>query len=216
MGLLRSERIARKELVEFGRLLYDRRLTFGTAGNLSARIGEDRMLITPSGVCKGHLEEDDLVKMSILEGNPIGVGRPSIEVPFHSAFYRCRKEVAAVIHGHPLYCTALAVARIPLTAALTPEGVLDLGKVPIIPYATPGTKKLADTLIGSMGEANAFLLEKHGAITVGKELAEAFYRMETLEFAAALQVESAGIEGTKELTRKEVSEILSSFGRQKQ
>ncbi|MDD1773480.1 MAG: class II aldolase/adducin family protein [Methanomassiliicoccales archaeon] len=216
MALLISEKIARRQLVEYGRLLYDRRLTFGTAGNLSARIGKDRMLITPSGACKGHLEEDDLVKMSILAGKPIGGGRPSIEVPFHSAFYKRRNEIAAVIHSHPVHCTALAVAGIPLKTALTPEGVLVLGKVPLIPYETPGTESLADRLIRSMGDANAFLLEKHGAIAVGKDLAEAFYRMETLEFAAALQVKSSGIGETKELNTKEISKILLSAGRQKQ
>lgn len=216
MGLLKPERMARKELVEYGGLLYERRLTFGTAGNLSTRIGKDRMLITPSGACKGFLEEDDLVKMSILKGEPIGGGRPSIEVPFHSAFYKQREEVAAVIHTHPVHCTALAVAGITPKTALTPEGVLVLGKVPLIPYETPGTEKLANKLVESMGNANAFLLERHGAITVGKDLAEAFHRMETLEFVAELQVKSAGIGGTKELTRREVSKILSSLGRQKQ
>lgn len=216
VALLKSEKIARKELVEYGRLLYERRLTFGTAGNLSARIGKDRMLITPSGACKGRLNETDLVKMSISEGKAIGAGKPSIEVPFHSAFYKRREDVAAVIHTHPLCCTALAVAGISLKTALTPEGVLVLGNVPLVPYETPGTEKLASRLIESMGDANAFLLERHGAITVGKDLAEAFHRMETLEFAAALQMKSAGIGGTEELTRKEVSKILSPLGRQKQ
>jgi L-fuculose-phosphate aldolase len=214
--LLKPERIARKELVEYGRLLYERRLTFGTAGNLSAKIERDRMLITPSGACKGFLEEGDLIEMSISEGVPIGGGRPSIEVPFHSAFYKRRDDVAAVIHTHPIYCTALAVAKIPLKTALTPESVLILGKVPLVPYETPGTEKLASKLIEPMDDANAFLLERHGAITVGKDLAEAFHRMETLEFAAALQVKSAGLGGTKELTGEEVSKILSSLGRQKQ
>jgi len=216
VALLISESVARKQLVEFGRLLYERRLTFGTAGNLSARIGTNRMLITPSGACKGHLKRDDLVKMSIFEGRLIGEGRPSIEVPFHSAFYKHRKDVAAVIHTHPLHCTVLAVAGIGLKSALTPEGALVLGNVPLIPYETPGTDRLADRLIESLGEANAFILERHGAITVGKNLAEAFYRIETLEFAAALQIRSAGIGGGKELTRKQMSEVLSFAGRQKE
>jgi L-fuculose-phosphate aldolase len=216
VAILRPERIARKELIEYGRLIYQRRLTFGTAGNLSARIGADRMLITPSGACKGFLREGDLIKMSISEGKPMGGGKPSIEVPFHSTFYKRRDDVGAVIHTHPLYCTTLAVAGIPLRAGLTPEGVLVLGNVPLVPYETPGTRRLAKRLSESMGDADAFLLEKHGAIAVGKDLAEAFYRMETLEFLAALQVKSMDIGKTEELSKKEIDRILSSLGRQKQ
>ncbi len=180
------------------------------------KTGKDRMLITPSGVCKGHLRQVDLVKVSITEGKSIGDGRPSIELPFHTAFYKHRKDVGAVIHTHPLHCTVLAVAGISVKSSLTPEGVVVLGEVPLIPYETPGSEKLAGRLISSMGGANAFILEKHGAIAVGRDLTEAFHRIETLEFAATVQVKAAGFGGGRELTRKDMSDILSLAGRQKQ
>ncbi len=216
MIVLVTEKTARRELVEYGRLVYDRGLTFGRAGNLSVRIDHDDLLITPSGACKGFLIEKDLVRISISEGKTTGAGRPSIEVPFHTTFYKHRKDVGAVIHTHPLYCTVLAVAGIPLRTGLTPEGVLVLGAIPLVPYETPGTDRLAKRLAESMGDANAFLLERHGAITVGKDLPEAYHRMETLEFAAALQVISAGLGGAEELTKREMTRILTSIGRQKQ
>jgi L-fuculose-phosphate aldolase len=214
--VLVTEKMARKQLVEYGRLLYDRGLTYGTAGNLSVRIDHDDLLITPSGACKGFLIERDLVRISISDGKTTGGGRPSIEVPFHTALYKRRKDVGAVVHAHPLYCTVLAVAGIPLRTGLTPEGVLILGPVPLVPYETPGTDRLAKKLAESKHDANAFLLERHGAITVGKDLPEAYHRMETLEFAAALQVISVNVGEVEELTKSEMTRILTSIGRQKQ
>ncbi|MBM4237697.1 MAG: class II aldolase/adducin family protein [Euryarchaeota archaeon] len=207
---MRSEKSIRKEIVDFGKLLYDRRLTFGTAGNISARAGEDRMLITPSGKCKGLLQESDPILMSISSGKVVGRGKPSIETPFHLAFYRSREEVGAVIHSHPLSCTVLAVAGVPVKTGLTPEGVLVLGDVPLVKYETPGTERLARRLTESAVGARACLLEKHGAIAVGKDLEEAFYRIETLEFLASLQVGLAPFPGIKELPKGERKRIEST------
>ena len=90
----------RKDIVRTGRLLYDRRLTFASGGNISARMG-DEMLITPSGVCKGMMAADDIVKVDIPSGETLGEGRPSIETRFHLRFYRERDGVRAVVHCHP-------------------------------------------------------------------------------------------------------------------
>ncbi|MDH7508993.1 MAG: class II aldolase/adducin family protein [Methanomassiliicoccales archaeon] len=178
----------RKEIVRYGRLLYERDLTAGLAGNLSARVDDDRILITPSGRCKGFLKEKEILVVKIRSGKVSGKGKPSIETPMHAAIYKKRKDVGAVIHAHPPYSTVLAVAGVPLKTALTPEGALVLGEVPLVPFRVPGTHDLGESVATAIEKNNACLLEKHGALSVGSDLEEAFLRLETLEFLAKVQV----------------------------
>lgn len=186
----------REDIVKFGKLLYDRKLNTGASGNISMRTGKGTMLITPSGSCKGMLEADKLVEIWIDDGKVVGNGKPSMETPFHLAFYRNRPDINAVVHTHPMFCTVCACKDLKVRSDLTPEGLLVLGReIPMVPYATPGTDDLASQLKDSMQTANAFLLEKHGAITVGPDMAEAYYRMETLEYMAELMYHiSSGFE----------------------
>ena len=204
-----TSEMMREEIVEFGKLLYQKGLTVGTAGNISARGERDTMLITPTSTCKGMLDKDRLVVIDIKDGKTLSGGRPSIETPFHLAFYRARPEINAVIHTHPVYCTALAVKGMNVQPGLTPEGLLVLGReVPSVPYATPGTDDLAKVLSKAPGTAYAFLLEKHGAIAVGRDMTEAFHRMETLEFMAQLQFNLHALGGAGPLPDEEIRRIL--------
>jgi L-fuculose-phosphate aldolase len=200
---------ARREIVEYGKLLYQKGLTVGTAGNISLRGEGETMLITPTGTCKGMLDEGRLVLIDLKDGKVLSGGKPSIETPFHMALYRARPEIGAVIHTHPVYCTALAVKGIRIQPGLTPEGLLVLGsEVPMVPYATPGTDDLAKVLSEAPSTATAFLLEKHGAIAVGRDMPEAFHRMETLEFMAQLQFNLWVLGGAEPLPEDEVCRIL--------
>jgi L-fuculose-phosphate aldolase len=204
-----SSEMERKAIVEYGKLLYQKGLTVGTAGNISARGENGTMLITPTNTCKGMLADDRLVLVDIEGGKVLSGGRPSIETPFHLAFYRTRPEVNAVIHTHPVYCTALAVKGIRIQPGLTPEGLLVLGRdVPLVPYATPGTDDLAKVLSNALKTSDSFLLEKHGAITVGRNMGEAFHRMETLEFMAQLQFNLHVLGGAEPLPSDEIDRIL--------
>lgn len=178
----------KKEIVTIGKLLYERGLVSGMAGNISARVNDEYMLITPSGRCKGFLIESDIMTVSIKSGKIEDKGTPSIETPLHAAIYKKREDVFAIIHTHPVHCTVLAVAGKKLNSSLIPEGVLVLGDVPLVPYRTPGSAELARLLGDNITNRNALLLEKHGAVTVGSNLLEAFLRLETLEFIANLQV----------------------------
>ena len=113
------------------------------------------MLITPTGTCKGMLCPEQMIKVHISDGMPDNGKRPSMETPFHLAMYRNKPEVNGVIHCHPLHCTMLAVIGRKLRPALTPEGLLMLGReVPIIEYATPGTKELAEVVEKGMKGSN--------------------------------------------------------------
>ncbi len=125
---MRSERDLRTDLVRYGRMAYDRNLTFASGGNLSVRMDDRTMLITPTGTCKGMLSEEEMIKVSLEDGNHQGGRRPSMETPFHTGIYVNRKDIGAVIHCHPLHCTALAVMGVPLRSAITPEGLMVLGR----------------------------------------------------------------------------------------
>ena len=195
-----DETEARKALVEICARLYDRNLTVSAGGNMSIRV-DDGVLITPSGRNKGLLKPEDLVKVS-LEGAVISGGRPSIETRFHLALYRRNARTNAVIHCHPLNCIALTLRNEELRCNLTPEGALLLGRVPTIPYITPGTDELVDT-VASLSGSPVMLMARHGALTQGTTLEEAYDRMEELEFQARLQMMCGGAEDlpTEELRR---------------
>lgn len=148
-------------------------------------IGDSEILITPSGKNKGLLKPEDLVLIGT-DGDVISGGSPSIETGMHLALYNLNYETRAVVHCHPLYCTSLAIKNKELRTDLTPEGVLLLGKVPMVPYCTPGSEELVEAIAANY-ESNVMLMERHGAITQGHTIEEAFNRMEELEFQAKLQ-----------------------------
>ena len=187
-----NETFARKRLVECCHLLYDRNLTVSAGGNMSVRLNENEILITPSGVNKGMINEEDLVKMD-MQGNVISGGKPSIEHKFHLGIFRENPETNAIIHCHPLYCLAVLTRNEPLKSTLTPEGVLLLDQVPTCRYATPGSDELVEAVM-EYANAPAMLMAKHGAITQGRTLEEAYNRMEELEFQAHLQILSGDAE----------------------
>jgi L-fuculose-phosphate aldolase len=200
----------RSEIVKYGKYLYDKGLVSGTSGNISIKADDATMLITPSGACKGMLTVSDVIEVSIDDGRPLTDGKPSMETPFHLAFYRERKDVKAVIHTHPMYCTIFAVAGLRVFTSLTPEALLVLGReVPYVEYATPGSDDLAAGLKAAMGDAAAFLLDKHGAITVGRSMKEAYHKMETLEFMAEMQYRLIAIEKGDPLPTDEIEKIMN-------
>ena len=181
-----NERYARGELVKICKMLYDRQLTVSAGGNMSVRINDSEILITPSGRNKGLLEPEDLVLIDS-RGKVLSDGKPSIEHKFHLALYNMNYDTNAVVHCHPLHCVTLAVKAENIKSNITPEGVLLLGEVPMIGYYTPGSKKLVDA-VAAVGDHKAILMERHGAITQGRTLEEAYNRMEELEFQAKLQL----------------------------
>ena len=174
-----SETQLRCDIVEVGRRLYARGLIGGHEGNVSVRL-ETSILITPAGVCKGFLTPDMIVRTD-LEGHPTDGGHASTETLMHTAVYRRRADVHAVVHAHPPTATGFAVAGIALDRPLIAEAVVTLGPVPVIPYGQPSTEELADNVGRAVCDAQALLMANHGALAVGDTLERAWERMETLE-----------------------------------
>jgi L-fuculose-phosphate aldolase len=197
-----NETVARRQLTDICTKLYDRNLTISAGGNMSMRLDDGTVIITPSGRNKGMLEPDDMVKID-MDGNVIGEGKPSMETGFHLMLYTKNPGTNAVVHCHPLYCTSLAVMGKKVRTSLTPEGIILLGDVPMIRYETPGSKELVDA-VSEHSDAKAMVLARHGAITQGRDIVEAYNRMEELEFQARMQI----IVGrTSNLSRAEVEKL---------
>lgn len=198
----------RRQLVEVCRRLYARGLIAGADGNVSVRLGQDRLLVTPSGVAKGDLTEDDLIEISPT-GEPRVAGRmPSREVAIHLRIYARRPDVMAVVHAHPPIATGFAVAGEPLPAAVLPELIVQMGTVPLIPYDTPGTLALAARFDPYLDSHDAFLMANHGAVTVGPSLAAAHHRMESVEHCARILLTAKLLGRVNELTPEHVAILL--------
>lgn len=197
----------RKALVNAGRQLYEKDLVASTEGNLSVRLPDGTVLITPSGRRKGKLNPDDLVIVD-LEGNALSDNaEPSSERHVHLAIFRQREDVNAVIHAHPRFCTGWALTGNELPWQAHPEIVVVMGCIPTIPYETPSTRGLGETVARGMGTSNACLMANHGAVTVGDSLEAALQRMEALESFAHSSFVASLLGGPRKLGNDEVARL---------
>lgn len=178
----------RRELVRFGKWLYRLGFMPGTSGNLSVRLDRERLLATPTGASKNMLRSADMVVVD-LEGRQLaGARKVTSEIGMHLAVYRERQDVEAVIHSHPPVATAFACAGRPLDEMFCQEAVMTLGSVPLADYATTGTEEVAASLAPFLPGHDAILLANHGAVTYGRNLFDAFLKMETLEHVAQVRL----------------------------
>lgn len=200
----------RRALVACGRRLDALGFAPATDGNLSARLGEDRFLVTPAGREKGSLRPEELLVVDG-EGRVLdGEGRPSTETPMHLLCYRKRPGVRGVVHAHPPVATAFAASGASLDAPVMPEIVLTVGPVPLVPYATPGTEELARALDPWVEGHDAFLLASHGVLALGADLREALHRMERVEHLAKVTLAARLLGGPRPLSEAQLVSLLAT------
>lgn len=197
----------RKELTEICHKVYDKGFVSAYDGNLSVRLDDQKILITPSGKCKGEITEDDLIEIDYKGKLLAGNGKVSTEAKIHLVAYNKRKDVSAVVHCHPVYATAFATVGEGLTHPVFPEVVLALGKVPLCRYATPSTDELPDSMLPFIDYAWALLFENHGAVTFGKNIKGAYFRMEKLEHTAHTLIAARVLGREKTLPRNKLKEL---------
>lgn len=197
----------RKQLIEVCRRLYDRELIVAMDGNVSCRMGPNRFLTTPSGVCKGDLTPDRLVVVDAHGKKLAGSLKPSSEFGMHAAIYEVRADVSAVVHAHPPTATAFSVAGASLASPILTEVVLTLGAIPTAPYATPGTPEVAAGVRQLITTYDCCILDHHGVVTVGRDLLEAFYRMETVEQTAKVALAAHTLGGSRALGPAQVGAL---------
>jgi L-fuculose-phosphate aldolase len=175
----------RAEICEVGRRLWAKNLIGATEGNISVRLSSQRILCTPSGLSKGHMQPSDLVVIDNA-GNPVGDGVPSSEIKLHLRILQDRKDCQAVIHAHPPIATAFTLAGEDIPDDVLPESMYVLGSVATVNFSLPGTHEVPDNLVPLIPDHKTFLLSHHGAATMGKDVWDALYRMETLERVAQM------------------------------
>ncbi len=214
---MKSEYEIKEEICEIGRRIYNKGMVAANDGNISVKIGENEFLCTPTGVSKGFMTPEYICKVDgegrVIQANP-GY-KPSSEIKMHLRVYKERPDVESVVHAHPIYATAFAIAGIPLTQPIMPEAVITLGSVPIAEYGTPSTEEIPDAVSRYLPYYDAVLLENHGALTYGASLLNAYHKMESVEFYAQLLYISKQLGGPKELSEDQVQklyEIRRQFG----
>jgi len=182
----------------------------GPDGNVSVRLHDGSILVTPSGMSKVDVTPDDLVLVNgdgqLLDGRRI----PSSELRMHLRIYERRADVFAVVHAHPPTATGFAVAGESFMAPVLPEVILQMGEVPIVRYATPGTVALADNFDSYLAGHDAFLMANHGATTIGATLELAHQRMESLEHAARIILTARLLGTVTELSPADVKALRAS------
>ena len=189
---------ARREIVEVCRRLYDRGLIAGQDGNVSVRIKEDRILVTPAGLSKVDVRASDLVELQLEhehEKSSKGKGQESSEVEVHFAAYAIRPDIRAVVHAHPPVATGFSVAGETMEHPMLAELKYGVGTIPLVPYAQPGSRALAELAAESLRSYDVVLLQYHGAVTVGPSLMVAHQRMESLEHAACILLAARQVKG---------------------
>jgi L-fuculose-phosphate aldolase len=203
-----QESEVRAQIVEAGKRLRDRFFIASNDGNISARLSNGEILITPTSVNKGDVTLDAILKID-LEGKVIsGALRPSSETKMHLAVYRARPDVAAIVHAHPPAATGFAACRIRLDQdVILPEVVFGLGKIGFAEYGTPSTEEIPNAVVKEIPDCEALLLSNHGALTVGMEVMQAYYRMEVLEMYARVRLVTKILGEPKPLSEGQVSEL---------
>ena len=203
----------REAVCRVGKLLYDRGYVAANDGNISVRVGEGRLLITPSGVSKGRMTPDMLL-VTDLDGTVIeGNRHPSSEGKMHLEVYRGRPDVNAVVHAHPPVSTAFAVCRRGLETPYLSELVAGMGQVPCTPsFAMLSTEEVPQSVRPYLADHNALLLANHGALAWGGDLWEAFDRLETVEHTAKIVLNAQLLGGGIPLTEEEVVRLQGLRG----
>ncbi|KAA3636233.1 MAG: class II aldolase/adducin family protein [Calditrichaeota bacterium] len=176
----------KKELCDIGKLLYKSGMLAGSDGNISAKLDDDRIMVTPSGAAKGRMNPDDLVIVDQNGKHLQGVQKASSELLMHLEVYKNRPDIGACVHSHAPYATSFAVAGIELAGDILPEVVLFIGGIPLTDYAPPGTDAVPKSIEPHLDGNNAFLLRNHGLLTIGHTLEEAYNRHEIVEHYAKI------------------------------
>jgi L-fuculose-phosphate aldolase len=202
-----TEKQAREELVEVSGLCYSRGYISGTEGNFSIRLADNLILTTPAGTCKGRLRCEDLV-LTDINGVSLSDAKPSTELKMHLVAYHCRPDVKAVVHAHPTVAVGFTVAGATLSQCVLPEVVCTLGHIPTAPYATPSTEEIPDSIRAYVEKYDAIMLDHHGALTLGKNIFDAYYKLETVEHFAQTMLVAHVLGGPKPLFASQVQKLI--------
>jgi L-fuculose-phosphate aldolase len=203
-----SEFKLKEQMAEIGRKIWLKGFCAGNEGNHSYRLGEDRVLCTPSLISKGNLKPDDMCIVDMNGKQISGKRRRTSEILLHLAIYKERDDVKAVIHSHPPHATAFAVAGVDLPTCIHPEAEVFLGPVKTAKYVTPGDTRLGESIKPFIKDSNTILLGNHGVVCYGPNLEDAYYKLEIVDAYARILLLTKQLGSVRPLESAEMKELL--------
>lgn len=203
-----QENSIRRDICRVGSMLYERGFVAACDGNISVRLGQDLVLCSPTSICKGMMEPEDLVLVDMQGSHKQGKRRASTELGMHLLFYMLRPHIRAVVHAHPPTATGFAAAGISLEEPLVAEVVVACGKIPLAHYGTPGSLELSESLRPLIPTHDALLMANHGAVTCGHDLMQAYMKMETVEHYAKIALVARQLGPTHPLPAAEITKLM--------
>lgn len=206
----------KKQIIKTCRRLDQLGFVAATDGNVSARLDDGRILITPSMLAKADIIEGQLLVCNMEGKVLIGKGTASSEIKMHLYAYRMRSDVRAIVHAHPPTATGFATAGISLADPVLPELVLTVGTVPLAKYATPSTEEVPKSIAPYIKKHNAILLANHGVLTMGKDITEALHRMERVEHLAKVLLTAKQVGFPRTINKKEIGKLLKIISQARQ
>jgi L-fuculose-phosphate aldolase len=208
--MVKSEQEYRQDIVDVGKLIYQKGWVASNDGNISIRLDNNKILCTCTGISKGMMTVDDLI-ICDLEGNKMAGSRErTSEIAMHLTIYQMRPDVFSVVHAHPTVATGFAVAGRPLNLALLPEVIIGLGCVPLAEYGLPGTPALTEGMLPYIPKYDAILMGNHGSVSYGEDVYKAFFKMETVEHFARIALVAELLGGPKVLPKDQVDKLFDS------
>lgn len=198
----------KEQMCDIGRRIWQKGFCAGNEGNHSYRIGENKVLCTPTGISKGFLRPDDICMVD-LEGKQLsGKRKRTSEILLHLAIYKARPDVKAVVHSHPPHATAFAIANVELPTCIHPEAEVFLGAVKTAKYVTPGDTRLGESILPYVKDSNTILLQNHGTVTFDVDLEGAYYKLEIVDAYARILLLAKQIGNIRPLDSAEMKELL--------
>lgn len=210
---MRTEQQFRDDIIQVGRWMWERGWIASNDGNISVRMDDDRILATPTGVCKGAMQPGDLILCNLQGDKLCGDRERTSEMGMHLTIYNLRADVRAVVHAHPPVATGFAAAGRALNVAVLPEVVIALGSVPLAEYGLPGTPALTQGMLPYIPKYDALLMANHGVVCYGDDVFQAFSRMDIVEHSARIALVAELLGGVKALPRVEVQKLFDSRAR---
>ena len=208
--MAKTEKEYRQDIVDIGRLVFEKGWVAANDGNISIRLDQNRVLATPTGISKGMMHVDDLIIVD-MQGNKIeGRRERTTEIGMHLTIYSLRPDIRSVVHTHAPVSTGFAAAGKPLNLALLPEVVFTLGCVPLADYGRPGTPALGESLLPYIPKYDAILMGNHGTVCYGEDVYKAYFKMDTVEHFARISLVAELLGGGKPLPRVEVDKLFNS------